>query len=77
MIENILKQAPEGTSNEIVEELLKKYDGNVVNILTELWKIDKPIKNVPYKKEKNKWENIREICEAYEQEMSKFINGNK
>lgn len=75
--ESILNQSPEGITIEQVKELYEKLNGNTVEILSELWNIDSSyIKNQAYdekKKEKEKWNNIREICNAYEEEMDKYM----
>ena len=75
--ESILNQSPEGITIEQGKELYEKLNGNTVEILSELWNIDSSyIKNQAYdekKKEKEKWNNIREICNAYEEEMDKYM----
>jgi len=74
MIEHILKQAPEGVTEERIEELLKKHEGNIALVLAELWNVEEKCQNVPYNEDSLKWKNIREICHAYEQEMENFMN---
>ena len=77
MIDSILQQAPDGVSREEVEELWKKHDGNVPYILGVLWDVQSKCQNVAYDENSLKWKNVREICQAYEEEMEKFINGKK
>lgn len=77
MIESVLQQAPEGVSRERVEEIYKKHDGNVSAVLAELWEVEEVCKNVAYDENSSKWKNIREICQAYEEEMANFWNAQK
>lgn len=74
--ESILSQSPEGITIEQVKELYEKLNGNTVEILSELWNIETSIKNQAFdekKKEKDKWNNIRDICNSYEEEMEKYM----
>jgi hypothetical protein len=73
MIESLLQQAPEGVSREQVEALYKKHDGNSSAVLTELWDIPSNIKNVPFNEDKEKWQKMRDIFQAYEEEMERFM----
>jgi hypothetical protein len=72
MIQKILEQAPEGISVTDVETIFEKNLGNVVDTLSELW--DLPVKNksVPCDSHK-KWQEVRDICSAYEEEMQNFM----
>jgi hypothetical protein len=76
MIESILQQAPEGVTQEQVEVLYKKHEGNTSAVLVELWGLP-DIKNVTYSQETDKWKNRREICQAYEEEMDKFMKAQR
>lgn len=80
-MENILNQAPEGTNIEDVNKLYKKHNGDTVKILSELWEVkEAPIKNIVYDdkyKNEKKWKEIREVCDAYEEEMEKFMSSIK
>jgi|694.fasta_scaffold00020_77 hypothetical protein len=77
MIESILQQAPEGVTQEQVEALYNKHEGNSVAVLSELWNLPADIKNVAYNEEKDKWKNMREICQAHEEEMEKFMKAQR
>lgn len=78
MIESILQQAPEGVDVERVKELYEKHQGNVVSVLTELWNIpEKDVHNVSYNSKQAKWNEVRDICNAYEEEMEKFMQNIK
>lgn len=77
MIESILQQAPEGVSKEQVEELYKKHDGHAAAVLAELWELPSDVKNVPFDEDRNKWQNMRDICQAYEEEMEKYMKAQR
>lgn len=66
--QEILDQAPEGTTIERIEMLWHEHHGDVVAIIAKLW-------DVPEKtpKEKNKWDIIREICDEYDATMDDVI----
>ena len=72
-IENVLSQAPLQTTKEEVEELMKKYDNNEIDVLSELWEV----KDQTISQDQTKWEKIRDICDNYEEEMEKFMNARK
>ncbi len=76
--DNILQQCPDNVTLEQVQELYSKFNGNVVDILSNVWNIDNiPIKNQSYDENhdnKEKWKNIRDICSSYEEEMNKFMS---
>ena len=68
----ILQQAPGEVTEDIVKKLLEKHDGKVEDVLLEIWKIDIPVtKNVDT--EKKKWDDIRDICSSYENEMHQHM----
>ena len=77
MIESILQQAPEGVSKEQIEELYKKHEGNSAAVLGELWELPADVKNVPFDEDRNKWQKMRDICQAYEEEMDKFMKAQR
>lgn len=72
VLRKILQQAPEDVSLKTVQIMYKKYDNDIVNVLSSLWNIA-DIKNIEYNEDKEKWKGIRDICNAYEEEMEKFI----
>jgi hypothetical protein len=76
MIRKLLDQAPEGVSATDVETILEKNLGNVVDTLSELWEL--PVKNISLPSDSHKkWQEVRDICSAYEQEMQNFMNDSK
>lgn len=48
----------------------------IANVLSECWKMSEQPKKESSKHEK-KWENIRNICNSYEEEMNNFMNKKK
>lgn len=75
-IESILQQCPDGTTQEQIEKLLIEHDNNITSVLSECWKMsEQPKKDTS--EHKKKWENIRNICNSYEEEMNTFMKGNK
>jgi hypothetical protein len=83
----IIKQAPEHISLEDIEVIFKKNNENVVDTLFDLWNIDvvktetctnidiSDISDISkFKDDKNKWTNIRNICDSYDLEMQAHIN---
>lgn len=80
-MDNILKQSPEGTTIDDVEKLFSKYEGNTIEILSELWNVsssnvikNQNCANIEEFNKKQKWRNIREICNTYEEEMEKYMD---
>ena len=71
-IESILVQCPEDTTKEDVEELWNKYDGNVSDILSDVWKVS-TVNNGRYSEQKKKWDDIRDICNTYEHQMEEHM----
>ena len=71
-MEGILKQAPNETTINQVEDLLKKYDGNIPDVLAELWEIKPGIKKEEDSKQ-HKWTEIRELCNEFDLEMDKYM----
>lgn len=81
IIESILNQAPDDVTREKVEELMVKYENNTTDVLSELWNLnDNVTSNVvmdeDYEK-KQRWHNVREICNAYEKEMQEFMQSRR
>jgi len=68
-MEEVLRQAPIGISDIKIKEIFEKNDNNINKTLMELWEIP-----VEIKKEKTKWEDIRETCDAYDCEMNRLIS---
>ena len=68
-MDEILKQAPTGISDELIKEIYEKNDNDITKTLMELWEIDDNLKT----KELSKWDEIRETCDAYDNEMTKML----
>ena len=75
-IRQILQQSPEGVEEEQIKKLLKIYEDDSVKVLTYLWDI-KENNEVEENQDKKKWDNIREICNSYEEEMENFMKSKK
>ena len=76
--ESILQQCPEGITIDMIQELYKKHNGNTTDILLECWNLDTTpsVNNKIYDdnyKKREKWNEIRDICMSYEEEMSKMM----
>jgi hypothetical protein len=65
-MDEVLSQAPADIDKKVIEDTFKKYNGNIILTLAELWNI----KSLPEKK-RTKWEDIRDTCDAYDAEMQK------
>lgn len=83
-VEQIFQQAPEGISKKQISNLLDIHNGDSLMVLTILWKLGDGNDNANgdddngdvVKEEdvkKKKWDDIREICNSYEEEMQKFM----
>ncbi len=68
----IVKQAPEGIDIKVIKEIYEKNNEDQLKTLMELWEI-KEKKEV---KVENQWDNIRDTCDAFDEEMGKFIKKN-
>jgi|688.fasta_scaffold1225191_2 hypothetical protein len=69
-IEELIKQAPIGISNEEIIKVYEKNNWDKMNTLMELWDIED---KKPVKKE-DKWSEIRETCDAFDNEMERVIS---
>ncbi len=74
-MEQVIQQAPANISLKDIEKVFYKNDSNINNTLTELWNIDctSTISN----KHPNKWDEIRETCDAFDFEMKNMIYKNR
>ena len=75
-IQQVLQQAPYGIEEEEVKKLLQEHDGDCLKVLTYLWKIKEDNKNEKRESEQ-KWDNIRDICNSYEEEMENFMKSKR
>ena len=80
-VKQILQQSPEGISEEEIKQQLEEHDGDSVKVLSILWEVNSNTDNGNIQKEQNdkqkNWENIRDICNSYEQEMQDFMNSKR
>lgn len=63
-----MAQSPDNITFEQAEIIFKKNDENIVNTLAELWDLEEPVKKIP-----DKWDEIRETCDAFDKEMGNFM----
>lgn len=68
-MEVILKQAPIGISDEIIKEIFDRNNNDINKTLMELWDIPEEAE-----KEKSKWDEVRETCDAYDNEMKRMLD---
>jgi hypothetical protein len=73
-MDEVMKQAPEHITKEDAEIIFKKNNENVTDTLIELWNLEAPIPETDKDKEKDKWANIRDICDSYDIEMQAQLN---
>lgn len=74
-MDELLKQAPDNISKEEIESIYLRNNKNVLDTLTELWKI--PVKNVQKTENEKKWQEIREIYDDIDTEVYKVLRGQK
>lgn len=74
-MDELLKQAPDNISKEEIETIYLRNNKNVLDTLTELWKI--PVKNIEKTENEKKWQEIREIYDDIDKEMYKALRGQK
>ena len=67
-----MKQAPEHIKKDDVEIIFKKNNENVIDTLIELWNLEEP--KLDTGNDKDKWVNIRDICDSYDIEMQTQLN---
>lgn len=69
----IIKQAPEGIDSKIIKEVFERNNEDPIKTLMELW----DIKENKIEIRSNKWDEVRDICDAYDTEMSNFMKNIK
>jgi len=80
-MDEVYKQSPPNFDKESIKTIFIKNNENVLDTLLELWDIDDKHSSIIQKdddndkddKEKNKWTNIRDICDSFDIEMQKFM----
>jgi hypothetical protein len=69
-MEEVFKQSPIELSYDEVEVIFLKNNKNVLETLAELWKVcDEKVYNID--ETKNKWNEIRSVCDCFDNEMKK------
>ena len=68
----IIKQAPEGLDLKTIKKVYEKNNEDQLKTLMELW----DIKEKKEEKPENNWDKIRDTCDAFDEEMNKFIKKN-
>jgi len=74
-MEQVIQQAPANMLVEDIELVFNKNNSNVNDTLTELWDID--MSSFIPRRERNKWDEIRETCDAYDYEMKIMMDKNR
>jgi hypothetical protein len=74
-MEQVIQQAPANMLVEDIEVVFNKNNSNVNDTLTELWDID--MSSFIPRRERNKWDEIRETCDAYDYEMKIMMDKNR
>lgn len=70
-MEELLKQAPLNLDEDFIKEVYEKNNGDFGKSLMDLWNI-KEISKV-LTKEQNEWNEIRETCDSFDNEMNKVL----
>ncbi len=65
----LITQAPEGLDIKLIKDVYIKNNEDLLKSLMELWEI----KEIIDIKKKDKWDNIRNTCDAYDLEMAKLM----
>jgi DNA repair ATPase RecN len=74
-MDNILKQAPDNYTIQEIESIYNKYNQDVGKTLALLWDIEEEVKDIDEKTDK--WNKIRDTCDAYDTEMKKIMSKRK
>ncbi len=74
-MEDIIRQTPKNISYEKVKEIYERNDRDKLKTLMEIWDIKDENEG---KKDKDdiqmKWDDIRETCDAFDNEMTRIMN---
>ena len=65
----VIKQAPEGIDSKVIKEVFERNNEDPLKTLMELWDIPEETE-----KEKSKWDEVRETCDAYDNEMKRMLD---
>lgn len=66
-MDEVLSQAPHDMDPDIVKQIFDKHNHQVLPTLMELWDIQE------VQKDKTKWENIRDTCDSFDNEMQTML----
>ena len=80
-MEQIISQAPDNLTEEYIKTIYEKNNNDIVKTLAELWNLNDNV-NVNDNDNTNdnsvsKWDEIRETCDSYDNEMQKMLNKNR
>ena len=72
-MDELMNQVPENMTYKEVETIFLRNNKNIIDTLTETWKI--PIKNVEnvVDENKKKWDEIREVYDSIDREAYKMF----
>jgi hypothetical protein len=77
-MDEIIKQAPMNISKETIEDVYEKNNKDPIKTLMELWEISEVSETKSEKsKVQLKWDEVREICDEFDNEMYNQIRNNK
>jgi len=65
-MEEVISQAPENISKDVIESVFKKNKENVIDTLVELWNIEVSVDSYASVSQSNKTESTSENCENCE-----------
>ena len=72
-MEQIISQAPDNLTEEYIKTIYEKNNNDIVKTLAELWNLEDNTNT----KSLSKWNEIRETCDSYDNEMQKMLNKNR
>lgn len=72
IMNQILQNSPINVTNNEILLAYENANQNIIETIATLWKSDKPAE-----KPKTKYDEYREICDAYDMEMEKFLENAK
>ena len=77
-MEEVISQAPEHISKEVIESIFKKNNENVIDTLVELWDIEVSVTHSNNTVSSNETSEVREVREGNEgNEASEVREGNE
>ena len=70
-MEEIKKQVPDNISDNTILDCYLKNNSNIVSTIMELWDLKENVKELT--NEQKKWQEIRETCDLFDNEMYNTI----